>query len=305
MTLTQLANFIRIAELQSLSKAAAVIRVAQPALSRQVKALEEELDSQLLVRHAGGVSLTAAGMALLNHAKEVVHLADMTKDAVLEVSSVPSGRVALGLPSSLATALIPPLSLTFQQKYPRLQVHFVDGFSANLHRRTLASELDLAILYDDRAIGPLATTPLLHESLVLVGPADAVVDLERPEMALETNRLVLPAAPNRLRLILDECLGLGGSRQGTVLEVDSLPAIIEIIRCGGGFTVLPFSSVAVAAARGDIRTWELGAKSPTRTLLMVRGLERRPTAAVDAVEKEVRELVTSLSTAMEWTVLCD
>jgi len=305
MTLVQLTNFIRIAELQSLSKAAAVIRVAQPALSRQIKMLELELGTPLLVRHAWGVTLTSAGLALLEHAKEVVRLAESARDAVLEVASVPSGSVALGIPSSLASALIPPLSLTLQEKYPRLRVHFVDGFSATLHKRTLAEELDLAILYEDGMIGPLSTAPLLSESLVLVGPADAVIDADHPEAVLKSNSLILPATSNRLRMILDEAFGLGDGKCGPIIEVDSLPAIIEIVKSGGGFTVLPFSSVAAAAVRGDIRTWELGDQSPSRTLLLVRSLNRHPTVAVNTVEQEVRDLVIALAKAMEWNALCD
>jgi LysR family nitrogen assimilation transcriptional regulator len=304
MTLVQLANFIRIAELQSLTKAAAVIRVAQPALSRQIRNLEEELGSILLVRHAWGVTLTAAGEVLLVHARRLVLETENARDAVLEVAAVPAGRVALGLPSSLATALIPPLSLAIRDRYPNLRVHFVDGFSAVLHRRALADELDLAILYEDRVIGPLATTPLLSEALVLVGPPDAEVSTRTPSTMLAGRTLILPAAPNRLRLIVDEALALGDGAQGPIVEVDSLPAIIEIVRSGGGFTVLPYSSVAPAVVRGDVQTWAFRTPAPTRTLLLVRRLDRRPTVGVDAVEAEIRRLVTSLAGDLGWTVLC-
>lgn len=304
MTLVQLTNFIRIAELRSLSKAAAIIRVAQPALSRQIRGLEEELGTVLLVRHAWGVTLTAAGEVLLAHARRMVSESEAARDAVLEVAAVPAGRVALGVPSSLATTLIPPLSLSLAARYPNLQVHFVDGFSAVLHKRALAEELDLAILYEDRVIGPLATTPLLTEALVLVAPADAEIDARSAAAMLAGRRLILPAAPNRLRLIVDEVIGLAAGAATPILEVDSLPAILRIVQTGGGVTVLPYSSVASAVRAGEVRTWEFMAPSPVRTLLLVRRLDRRSTVGIDAVESEIRRLVANLSVDLGWTVLC-
>ncbi|HRE44026.1 MAG TPA: LysR family transcriptional regulator, partial [Terricaulis sp.] len=100
MTLTQLANFIRIAELQSLSKAALVVGVAQPALSRQLRTLEAEMGSPLFVRHAWGVALTPAGETLLARARRVLAEAESARDAVQALAKRPTGRISLGVPAS-------------------------------------------------------------------------------------------------------------------------------------------------------------------------------------------------------------
>jgi LysR family nitrogen assimilation transcriptional regulator len=101
MTLQQLANFVRIVELQSFSKTAAVIRIAQPALSRQVRNLEIELASPLLVRHGWGVTPTAAGELLLERARRLLAEAEGARDALLALSAEPSGRGCSSGPSTI------------------------------------------------------------------------------------------------------------------------------------------------------------------------------------------------------------
>jgi len=302
MTLTHLANFIRIAELQSLSKAAALIRIAQPALSRQVRQLEAELGSVLLVRHAWGVTLTPAGEVLLEHARRIVREVDGVRDAVQAVSAELRGRVALGVPASIARALLPPLAEAISRRHPGIRLHMVDGFSARLHALTLSGELDLAVLYDDRALGPLATTPLLKEALVLV-TAPAQAGTGNIAETLEGTPLILPAAPNRLRLIVDGMLaGLDPSRL-RIIEVDSLPALTGLVKRGVGCTLLPYSAVHEEVMREELAVTPVLRPPLARTLLLGRPLQRQATAAVQAVEGEFRRIVSGLAEPMRWTPL--
>jgi LysR family nitrogen assimilation transcriptional regulator len=306
MTLAQLANFVRIAELRSLSKAAAVIRIAQPALSRQIRNLEAELGGPLVVRHAWGVSLTPAGEILLEHARRVLAETEAARDALLALSADPAGRVAFGAPSSLAATLIPELAAGLHVRYPRLRPHFVDGFSATLHARIIAGGLDLAVLYEDRANGPLSTTPLFSEPLSLVGPAQdtpgAPPEATALRAALAGRTLILPARPNRLRLIVDTALAEAAD-EPAVVEVDSLPAIVALVRRGLGWTVLPYSSVTDAAARGEVRVWDLDAPGLSRTLVLAQPAGRQATAAALAVAQELRALVARLGPALRWVPL--
>jgi LysR family transcriptional regulator, nitrogen assimilation regulatory protein len=301
MTLAQLSNFIRIAELKSLSKAAAALRIAQPALSRQIRSLEHELGSTLLVRHAWGVTLTSAGEILLERARRVLLESDGARDAILTLSAEPRGRVALGIPTSLAKALIPPLARNLREKYPKLRPHFMDGFSAGLHARTLAGELDLAILYDDRAIGPLAATPLLTEPLMLIGPRNKTG--EATLSALHKLPLVLPARPNRLRLIFDQLAALGPGEDADIVEVDSFSALIALVQQGDAHTLLPFSSVRDDVERGSLTASHIENAEAWRVMLLVRPLGRQPSAAIRVVEHELFSVVSSLAHTHRWRSL--
>ena len=294
MTLIQLANFIRIAELQSLSKAAAVIRVAQPALSRQLRDMEAEFGTKLVVRHPWGVSLTPAGDVLLERARRILSEADAARDAVQALSDEPAGAVRLGVPTSLAAALLPELALVLQNNYPKVRPHFVEGFSAVLHGQMIAGQLDLAVLYEDRALRPLSTTPLMREGIVMVTPATpAGNDGGTPRT------LIVPAHPNRLRLIVDAVLMEQGD-DPPLLEVDSLSAIIAMVRRGAGCTFLPYSSVVDEVLRGDVVVKDVGASQVTRTLHLAHPVGRQPTAALTVVERELRVLVSRLASSLRW-----
>ncbi len=300
MTLTQLANFIRIAELQSLSKAALVVGVAQPALSRQLRALEAEMGSPLFVRHAWGVALTPAGETLLARARRVLAEAESARDAVQALAKRPTGRISLGVPASVGPSLLPQLAPLLRKKYPDLRPSFVDGFSAAQHERVVSGDLDLAILYSDRTIGPLPTTPLLTEDLMLVGPAGAKVRVGAAADMLRDRPLILPSRPNRLRLLVDETAFAPSTPP---LEVDSLPAMIALVESGAGFTVLPYSAVADAAERGAVQLWPLADPPLTRTLVLVRAPERHASPAVQAVEEEIATLTSALAERMRWRAL--
>jgi LysR family nitrogen assimilation transcriptional regulator len=295
MTLAQLAAFERIVELKSLSRAAAVLRIAQPALSRQMRALETQLGTALLVRHRWGVTPTAAGEVLLEHARRLRRDMDAAKDAVRALAAEPAGYVSLGVPASLATALLPPLAAALRMRYPKLRVNFTDGFSAALHAKAIAGDLDLAILYEDRHSGLLAAKPLLLESLMWVLPPANLGESSRDRLGL-----ILPGRPNRLRLIVDEALA--GRVGEPWLETDSLAAMIAMVAGGQGYTVLPYSAVHTQVQMGLV---DIAAIDPPvgRTLLLARPLQRPPTAATTALEGEVRTLVVSLASVLHWRPL--
>lgn len=294
MTLIQLANFIRIAELQSLSKAAAVIRIAQPALSRQLKDMEAEFGVDLVVRHPWGVSLTPAGEVLLERAQRIISETEGTRDAVLALSGEPAGTVSLGVPTSLAPALLPELAVILQRKYPKVRPRLVEGFSAVLHDQMIKGNLDLAVLYEDRSLRPLATVPLLRERIVAVAPvAHAGIDTASPPT------LIVPARPNRLRLIVDDVLAEQGGNP-PLLEVDSLSAIIAMVRRGAGYTFLPYSSVVEEVLRGEVTVKEISQSEVTRTLHLAHPVSRHLTAALAVVEQELQYLVARLASSLRW-----
>ncbi len=299
MTLIQLANFIRVVELQSMSKAAAMIRLAQPALSRQIRALEEELGLPLLVRHGWGVTPTPAGEAFAGEARKVLKAVEAARDTVHAHTAEPVGRVMMGMPMSLAPALLPPLTRALRDRYPALRGHFIDGAGLELHKRLLDGELDLAILYDDRGLGPVIATPLLTERLVLVGPPDAAIDpaLSSGEL-VRSLPLILPSRPNRHRLLVDQLAGEGEAN--VVLEVEANSAILAMVEAGQGYTVTTYSGVASQIAKGDARAFALKDPDAWRTLVVARLVGRQQTAASAAVEQELHRMVAKLGQEMRW-----
>ncbi|MFC3077437.1 LysR family transcriptional regulator [Phenylobacterium terrae] len=301
MNLAHLSNFVRIAEAQSLSKAASIIRIAQPALSRQVKTLEAELGAPLLVRHAWGVTLTPAGQSLLESARRILRDVQQAQEAIEALENEPVGAVTLGAPSSLATALYPRLLPRIRQKHPKVRLRLIDALSGGLHQRTLAGEIDLAILHNDRSLGPLAAAPLLEEPLGLIGSAAAIDALPPLDAQLLASLpLIAPTGSNRSRKTLEAIVGDPAGQ--LVAEVDCLPAMLQMVAAGMGFCILPYSSIEADAARGVLAFRSLPAPTPARDMVLVHALDRPPTLAAHAVEAELRRLVAELAPRMRWAV---
>ncbi len=125
MDLRQLRDFVGIVTAGSFNRAAEQLYVAQPALSRQIKAPEEELGVQLLFRTSYGVEVTEAGRRLLELAEHLLRSADNVRDEVRSVSHEPLGSLVIGLPPSLAPILAPTLIETAQERYPKVSIRVV------------------------------------------------------------------------------------------------------------------------------------------------------------------------------------
>ncbi|WP_445376254.1 LysR family transcriptional regulator [Niveispirillum fermenti] len=304
MNLRQLSYFVRIIELQSLSKAAAVLRVAQPALSRQMRALELDLGTDLLVRHGWGVTPTPAGQVLADHARRLLRETQVARDAVTALSAEPAGSLSFGVSSSLALPLLPRLSAWFLEHHPKVSLQLLDGFSASIHGWVLSGRLDVAVLYEDRSPGPLVTTPLLREPILVVGAAGRLT-APVPVSAGDLGALpmILPARPNRLRLLLDQLRIDHGLELNVRVDVDSLPALLEMVRSGQGYTLLPYSAVQGMVTDGRLTAAPLDPPVLNRTLVMVRPLDRVPTAATDILERAIRRIVVETAPALRWEPL--
>ena len=127
MDLKQLEYFVRVAELGSFTRAALALDVAQPALSRQVRLLEVELRQTLLTRNGRGAVPTEAGQLLLAHGRGILHQVERAKEELGRVRGALAGRVAVGLPTSLARVLTVPLTRAFRQQMPDATISISDN----------------------------------------------------------------------------------------------------------------------------------------------------------------------------------
>ena len=284
--------------LGSISKAAARLRIAQPHVSRIIQALELEAGMPLLERHAKGIRATRAGEMLAALASHLENEVAATKARIAASAPGITGSVTLGVPGSLALPLLPALIVAARARYPGIRLRLVDGFSARLHDMTLSGRLDIALLYADRPGPALVERPLLTEPLGLVtGPGD---DESLQFDALALRQLVLPAAPNRLRLLIDQAAGALPLRVAE--ELDSYPVLIQMVANGLAETILPFSAVANEVAAGTLG-WRRLDPLVERKIMLVRLRDRLVTGAMDAVSDLVMEAVASNAEINRWRTL--
>src|SRR6476659_1235899 len=145
MDLRQLEYFVRVAELGSFTRAAIELDVAQPALSRQVRLLEVELRQTLLVRHGRGA----------------LHQVQRAKDDLGRLRGGLSGRVAVGLPSSVARVLTVPLTRAFRELMPDARLSLSEGLSGALEAGLVSGRLDIAVLYNAQPSREIDSAALL------------------------------------------------------------------------------------------------------------------------------------------------
>jgi len=145
MDLKQLEYFVRVAELGSFTRAAIELDVAQPALSRQVRLLEVELRQNLLVRNGRGAIPTEAGKLLLEHGRGILHQVERAREDLGRLRGGLAGRVAVGLPTSVARVLTVPLTRAFREALPEARLSISEGLSGSLQEGLISGRLDIVI----------------------------------------------------------------------------------------------------------------------------------------------------------------
>ena len=240
MDLTRLRYFVAVLESGSFSRAAAALHMSQPALSRQVLLLEEELGQRLLVRNGRGASANEAGLALLAHARAIDELADKARADMRERQASPRGRVTIGLPPRVAQVLTADLVQRFREQYPEATVTIVESLSLRLREWLVAGTLDMAILFDPPSSPQLAEETLGREPLLLFGPQALPRRIRLAE--LSRLQLVMPSGPNALRQLLEAHTRPRGLALDIVAEVDSVSTVLSLVARGVAHTVLPASA---------------------------------------------------------------
>jgi LysR family nitrogen assimilation transcriptional regulator len=248
MDLKQLEYFARVAELGSFTRAAAVLGVAQPALSRQVRLLEVELRQNLLLRNGRGVTTTDAGKMLLEHARGILHQFERAREDMGRVRGALAGRVAVGLPPSMAKMLTVPLTREFRKRLPSASLSISEGLSHSMQEWLQAGRLDIALLYNPQASPEIETSPLLEEELFLISlkgrknPATAITLRDLAGLPL-----VMPGRPNAIRMLVESEMAGIGCRPDVTLEIDGIAAILDLVADGAGHAVLPRYAVGTSA----------------------------------------------------------
>lgn len=250
MDLKQIEYFVRVAELGSFTRASAALGIAQPALSRQVRLLEVELRQNLLLRNGRGASPTEAGKLLLEHGRGILHQVERAREELGRVRGALAGRVAIGLPPSIAKVLTVPLTREFRTRLPEAVLSISEGLSAAMQESLITGRLDIALLYNASATPGIEITPLLEEDLFLVqGQTQATHSLRDQPIALRDVAalpLIIPTRPNAIRMLVEAELANIGCYPHIALEIDGVSAILDLVLDGAGCAVLSKNAVTTS-----------------------------------------------------------
>jgi LysR family transcriptional regulator, nitrogen assimilation regulatory protein len=280
MDLRQLATFVHVAELGSFTRAAALLRIAQPALSRQVRALEVELRQPLFDRNGRGVTLTEAGKRLLAHGRGILQQVERARQDLEEQRGVASGLLSIGLPPSIGRALTAPLVEAFRARFPSAQLTMVEGLSTYVLEWLAQGRIDCAVVYNASAAAALELRPVLDQPLYLVsarpqrgkgallGPAASLAEVA-------THELVIPSRPHALRMRLESALAQAGLKPRVGLEIESVPAILDLVQRHPLHAVLSLSAIRGSGHELAFRARPIG-PPPLATTLSIATSAQRP-----------------------------
>ncbi|WHQ76748.1 nitrogen assimilation transcriptional regulator NAC [Pantoea sp. Lij88] len=273
MNLRRLKYFVKIVDIGSLTQAAEVLHIAQPALSQQVATLENELDQQLLIRTKRGVTPTEAGKILYGHARTILRQCEQAQTAVINAGQVLSGQVSIGLaPGTAASSLTMPLLQTVRDQFPEVLVYLHENSGSVLNEKVMSGQLDMAVLYDRAPTAGINSMPLMKEDLFLVGATDypgASVDLaDVAQMSL-----FLPRDYSAVRKRVDEAFSLRRLSARIIGEIESISTLTSAISSGMGVTVLPES--AARSLVGSTDAWMSRINSPSLSLPLSLNISAR------------------------------
>ncbi|MFB4279358.1 LysR family transcriptional regulator [Nonomuraea sp. MTCD27] len=291
MQLQQLAYFLAVAEARHFTQAAERMRVAQPSLSKQIKALEDDLGARLFSRARGNVTLTAAGEALLPLARRILADADTAREEVAQLAGLRRGRVRLGATPSLCAGLLADALARFHRAYPGIELLVEEGGSRDLVKALARGQLDLSLIImplqsDDPS---LVTEEILRENLVVVSPSHE--QIKGPYLRIEDLRgrsMVMFRRGYDLREATLAACRQAGFEPRFAVQGGEMDAVLRFVEAGLGVAVVP--SMVLDGRPGLLGT-PLAPPGLSRTIALAHRKDVDPTRAAQAFRETLLSFV--------------
>ena len=298
MELTQLRYFAGVAETRNFTNAALRLHVSQPALSYQIKRLENELGARLFDRTSRKVALTPDGRVFLPLAHEVLSKADEAVRVMEERLGVERGEVTFGTVPSVGAYVVPPILATFRRSFPGIKVHLQEAGTSILERDVLDGVTDFAIVGTPENPETLEITHLLAEELLLIVPLHHRLAEKTtvPIRDLSTEELVLLGGSFTITQQMMEVFHRAGFEPRIAYEVGSLESMKSFVGNGLGVALLP--KLALQGPRDDSIVVLPFEEPITRDLNLIRSKGRYATVAARAFIVHMRTQLVSRFTTL-------
>lgn len=246
MELRQLKHFVEAAEHGSISAAARVLNLAQPAISSSIKKLEQELKAPLFNRRDRGISLTIAGTEFLSHARQILKQAEDAKLAMQAMEGLDQGHVDIAVPSMLGSYYFPPLLMAFRHKHPNIDMNILDTGTRNIRRLLLDGDVELGVIASKDLTPELESGFLIREEMVVCMAVDhPLAEKEVIEYAdFLAHDLVLFQKGYYHHTLLDRISQQVNIKPKVAFSSNLLPLIKSVIR--QGYAISPMWQVVIS-----------------------------------------------------------
>ncbi|WGH77302.1 hydrogen peroxide-inducible genes activator [Jannaschia ovalis] len=269
LTLRQFRYFEALARHGHFGRAAEASAISQPALSVQIREMEETLGVALFERGPRGVTLTGVGREVAGRVRDILRHVDELGDLARLSRGALSGRVRLGIIPTVAPYLLPRLTEALAAAYPGLELDLRETITPRLVEALEQGTLDAAIVALPVSEPSLAEAPLLSEAFVLVRPA-AEADRPMPDpAALARMKLLLLEEGHCFRDQALEVCALRPNARRHGLEAASLSTLVQMVGAGLGVTLIPEMAVAVEARSAPVAIGRFPDPPPARSIGLV------------------------------------
>nr|WP_314615405.1 transcriptional regulator CynR [uncultured Pseudomonas sp.] len=282
--------FLAVAEHLSFTRAAAALHVSQPALSQQVRQLEESLGAQLFDRSGRTTRLTDAGEVYLRYARRAAQELEEAKRAIHDVGDLSRGALRIAVTPTFTTYLVGPLVEAFHSRYPHITLDVRELSQERMEALLLADGLDVGIAFEQVQAQDIEATPLLVETLALVvNDRHPLATAQSVGLqALSAQSLILLGTEFATREQIDRFCQQHGIRPQVRMEANAISAVIEIVRRTALATLLP---ATIALAHEDLLAIALDPVRLQRTAVLMQRRGAYQSAAARAFIELANEVV--------------
>jgi len=296
--------FCAVAENLNFRKAAEALYLTQPAVTLQIKALEEELGSQLLDRTGSRVALTPAGKVLLKYAQRIAELAHQAEAEIAALSGAQSGVLRLGASTTIAQYLLPRLLGEFRKEHPRVRLSIISGNTEQIVEALVEQKIGIGLIEGPPLRRDVRAEPFFEDELVLTVPAShewAEQGSIHPRQLADAP-LLMREHGSGTRRVVEMALtkyGLKTKSLSFAMELDSTEAIISSIEAGLGVGFISVSAIAKAVALGSVRVVAVSGLRILRQLCLVYPSGPEPNGAAGAFRRFALHCQPSLRDSLE------
>ncbi|MCI4403617.1 LysR family transcriptional regulator [Klebsiella variicola] len=272
LNLGNLATFRLVVQRGSFSAAADALGISQPAVSLQVRQLEQFLQTRLLERTGRGIKATAAGMALLAHSEQIDRAVNSAMQSVSAFSQEVNGAVTLGTGATACIHLLPPLLQHLRQQHPLLTVGVTTGNTLDIVRAVEENRLDLGLVTLPVQGRSLAVTSVVDEEFVVIHASHETGTLAdyTPAEQLLALPLIAFEAGSGTRDLIDRWFRSAGVAVTPVMQLGSIEAIKRMVRAGLGYSIVPRMAVEQEKDRDGLSVHSLAPRLYRQLAVVMR-----------------------------------
>jgi DNA-binding transcriptional LysR family regulator len=293
MDFDQLRSFVEVARLKNFSRAAGKLGLTQPAISTQVRQLEDEFGVRLFDRIGKKVFLTQPGVLLFDHAGKILNVQKEAMEALRDLMPNPAGHLILGATEASCLYQLPKVFAAFKRKHPEVKITIYRNFTTKIVQKLQEDSIDLGFVSLPVNAKEIATIPLFRERVDIAMPADHPLAAQSSVTIDEVARYpwILPRA-SRTREMINQLLRRAGAPVHVTMELSGVETIKRFISIGMGISLLSQSYASAEVKTGLLKLVPLAEPLIERELGLAyrndRYLSRSSQAFIDMAKKHFR-----------------